>query len=98
MPTQNRNCAQPRRNYAFPKVAATWADTRNAHPAVAAAIHALAGPHRPAEAIWANPSPAEAGHVCMAISDYILQGDIEPESDCLYPWGGGSASLIVEWP
>ena len=77
----------PSRNYDFPKVDHSWADTRKAHPAVAAAIHAIAGPYRNAQAIWAGPTPAEEAHVRMAIEDYILQGDIEPESDCLYRWG-----------
>jgi hypothetical protein len=45
--------------YDFPAVDPHWADTRGTHPAVAAAIHAIAGAQRTPQAIWEAPTDAE---------------------------------------
>lgn len=75
------------RNYRAPLVDARWADTRETHPAVARAIHAIADSKRSPEAIWDDPTPAEWDHVTMAVEEYIAHGDFPVEPDGRYQWG-----------
>lgn len=73
--------------YAAPAVSGEWAGSRETHIAVATAIHAISGPGRSAERIWANPTAAEWDHVCMAVENYVDAGVFAAEDDGRYPWG-----------
>jgi hypothetical protein len=64
-----------------------WADARQTHAVVAAAIHAIACAERDANEIWEAPTTAEMDNVIMCIAEWALHGDIEPEADGRYPWG-----------
>lgn len=75
---------------------ADWAESRETHPAVAMAIHAIADERRTAEAIWEAPTSAEWDHVAMAVENYLIHGDFEPEADGRYPWG--LEAVVVEAP
>jgi len=79
--------------YATPAVSADWAASRETNPAVAMAIHAISGPVRSPEDIWANPTPAEWDHVCMAVDNYVSSGLFAAEDDGRYPWGGEAVVL-----
>lgn len=72
-------------NYTAPKVDSRWSDTRETHPAVAMAIHAIADDKRSPEAIWDAPTPAEFDHVCMAVEEYVNRGLFDRET--IYQWG-----------
>ena len=73
--------------YAAPKVAADWADSRETHIAVATAIHAIADDRRTAQAIWEDATPAECDHIKMAMKNYIEAGIFQAEDDGRYQWG-----------
>lgn len=75
------------RNYEAAKVSHSWADTRETHQAVAAAIHAVADTKRTADMIWEAPTPAEWDHVTMAVEEYLVHGDFAREDDGRYAWG-----------
>ena len=64
-----------------------WASSRETHPAVACAIHAIADHRRTATAIWEAPTDAEVDHVKMAVEEYVREGDFSAEDDGRYPWG-----------
>jgi hypothetical protein len=81
------------RNYDRPAVDPHWAETRETHPAVAMAIHAIAAGRRSPEAIWEAPTSAEWGNVRMALQEYIAHGDIEAEEDGHYAWGAATITL-----
>ncbi len=74
-------------NYQAPRVAAEWADSRETHPAVAMAIHAISDSSRSPEAIWEAPTPAEWDHVCMAVEEYVKRGLFPAEDDGRYYCG-----------
>lgn len=73
--------------YPVPTINPEWASSRETHPAVATAIHAISGPCRTPEQIWEAPTPVEWDHVCMATENYIDAGVFEGEDDGRYPWG-----------
>lgn len=75
------------RNYSQPTVAKEWASSHETHMAVATAIHAISDASRSPEAIWEAPTPAEWDHVCMAVEEYVNNGDFTAEPDGRYPWG-----------
>jgi hypothetical protein len=79
--------------YRTPTVPAEWSDSRETHPAVAMAIHAIADSARSPESIWFAPTVAEIGHVEMAVENYIACGLFEAEPDGWYPWGAGGIDL-----
>jgi len=60
--------------YNTPSVPTYWSDSRNTHPAVAMAIHAIADSSRPADDIWEEPTIAEFDHVIMAVGHYVDRG------------------------
>jgi len=70
-----------------------WASSRETHPAVATAIHAIADSSRAPEAIWADPTAAELDHVKMAVEEYVRLGDypFEPDGYC---WGSGDPVIV----
>jgi hypothetical protein len=74
--------------YATPRVSADWASSREAHPAVAMAIHAISDSRRSPEAIWEAPTKDEWDHVAMAVENYVANDVFEAEDDGRYPWGG----------
>lgn len=74
------------RNYQTPAVATDWATTRETDMVVAVAIHAIADSNRPPEAIWEAPSAAEWDHVCMAVEEYVANGDFDANEHG-YCWG-----------
>ena len=75
------------RNYNTPRIDRKWADSRETHPAVATAIHAISDSNRSAGAIWDGPTAAEWDHVTMAVEEYVAHGDYDAEPDGCYPWG-----------
>lgn len=75
------------RNYETQSVSQVWANTHETHPAVAAAIHAIADSKRTAEMIWEAPTAAEWDHVAMAVEEYLTHGDFAREDDGRYAWG-----------
>jgi hypothetical protein len=64
-----------------------FGESRETHPAVAMAIHAIADSKRSPEAIWTDPTPAEWDHVKMAVESYISAGEFDPTDDGVYQWG-----------
>lgn len=82
------------RNYNTPTVAREWSDSRETHPAVACAIHAISDKARSPEAIWEAPTRAEWDHVCMAVEEYVSNGDFRAEPDGHYPWG--METVVIE--
>lgn len=84
------------RNYRRPNVEPRWADTRETHPAVAMAIHAIASSRRSPEAIWADPTPAEWDHVTMAVEEYLIHEDYTATDDGRYQWG--LEAIAIEKP
>ena len=74
-------------SYTFPEVEPEWCEKRDTHPAVGAAIHAIADSRRNPHAIWADPTAAELTSVSMAIEDYVCRGLVEPPPRGLYLWG-----------
>jgi len=74
-------------SYRFPSVESDWCERRETHPAVAAAIHAIADNGRNPHAIWAHPTAAELNHVSKAIEEYVRCGLVEPAPRGLYLWG-----------
>lgn len=76
------------RNYEAANVSRhDWADTHETHPAVAAAIHAIADSKRDVEMIWEAPTSAEWDAVTMAVEEYLTHGDFAREDDERYCWG-----------
>ena len=73
--------------YPTPRVPVEWANSRETHPAVAMAIHAISDSNRSPNAIWEAPTPAECDHVTMAVENYVTNGVVEAESDGTYRWG-----------
>jgi hypothetical protein len=57
------------------------------HPAVLAAINALATAPRPARAIRKAPTGTECDHIVMALEEYIYLHDFEPAPNGIYKWG-----------
>lgn len=82
--------------YPTPTVPAAWALSRETHPAVAMAIHAIADSKRSPEAIWEAPSPAEWDHVHMAVENYINANIFPAEDDGAYAWGEETVRLGAE--
>ena len=85
------------RNYAHPTIETTaWCDGRETHPAVGAAIHAIADDKRSAEDIWESPTATEFDHVTMAVEEYLAHGDFEPTTTGRYMWGQEAITLPTE--
>lgn len=80
-------------NFNTPTVAKTWSDSRETHPVVAMAIHAIADSSRTAEQIWEAPTATEWDHVTMAVEQYVTHGTFEAEDDGRYPWGEETITL-----
>lgn len=70
-----------------PAVDAEWAATRETHPAVAMAIHAISDQTRSPEAIWEAPTQNEWDHVTMAVENYVAAGLFDAQDDGRYYWG-----------
>lgn len=79
--------------YKTPTVDHRWADSRQTHPAVAMAIHAIASANRSPETIWEAPTQEEIDHVTMAVENYIANGVFEPSINGRYEWG--SETVVV---
>lgn len=81
-------------SYPFPNVEPEWCATRETHPAIGAAIHAIAYDGRDAHAIWSDPTAEELNRISMAIKEYVRQGLVEPAPRGLYVWG--TEVVVVE--
>jgi hypothetical protein len=57
------------------------------HPAVIAAINAVASDARPPRAIWKAPTGSECDNIVLALEEYIYMKDFEPTQDGVYQWG-----------
>ena len=81
------------RNYRDPAIAMendiplSEAEELETHPAVLAAINAIATERRPARVIWKAPTGPECDHIVMALEEYIYLRDFEPTPDGIYQWG-----------
>jgi hypothetical protein len=90
---------QKKRNYRDPKIRLDsdippdQAKALNTHPAVIAAINAVASERRPAMVIWKSPTGTECDHIVMALEDYIYFGDFEPAADGVYAWDADEIRL-----
>ena len=84
------------RNYATPIVDREWSNSRETHPAVAVAIHAIADRKRSADAIWRAPTPDEWDHVVVAVEEYLIHGDFDREPDGQYSWGWGAETITLK--
>lgn len=73
-----------------PQVDQEWARSRQTHPAVAAAIHAIADGVRTPETICENPTEAEKDKVRTTVDEYIRNGDFPAEPGGRYAWGSNS--------
>jgi len=74
-------------DYKFERVDPAWCESRDVHPAVGAAIHAIADDSREPHKIWAAPTAEELDHVKLAIKDFVRRGLIEPAPRDMYVWG-----------
>ena len=81
--------------YTLPTIPAHWYLSRETHPAVAAAIHAISDSNRSPETIWDAPTAAEWDHVAMAVENYVNAGLFPAEADGAYPWGAETIRLTV---
>ena len=79
--------------FTVPTVSAEWAASRETHMAVATAIHALSGPGRTPEDIWADPTPEEWDQVCVSVENYVGAGVFAAEDDGRYAWGNEVVTL-----
>ena len=70
------------------------ADELETHPAVLAAINAIASDRRPARVIWHAPTGPECDSIVMAVEEYIYLGDFKATSNNIYRWG---ADEIRRW-
>ena len=77
--------------YSTPTVPARWIETRETHPAVAMAIHAIADNRRSANVIWEAPTPAEWDHVTMAVEQYVHAGMFD--RDDTFSWGAETVTI-----
>jgi hypothetical protein len=81
------------RNYRDPKLTAETdiplgqAAKLKTHPAVLAAINAVASTRRPAKVLWQSPTGEEVDHIVMALEEYIYFKDFEATPDNIYAWG-----------
>ena len=57
------------------------------HPAVIAAINAVASDDRPPRMIWKAPTGSECDNIVMALEEYIYMNDFEPTPNGVYQWG-----------
>ena len=69
------------------------ADELETHPAVLAAINAIASQRRPARVIWRAPTGPECDSIVMAVEEYIYLGDFKPATDNVYRWGADEIRL-----
>jgi hypothetical protein len=69
------------------------ADELETHPAVLAAINAIASERRPARTIWQAPTGPECDSIVMALEEYIYIGDFKPPPDSIYQWGADEIRL-----
>lgn len=69
------------------------ADELKTHPAVLAAINAIASARRPAQVIWQAPTGPECDSIVMAMEEYIYLGDFKATSNNVYQWGADEIRL-----
>jgi len=81
------------RNYRDPKIVSegdiplSEAGKLKTHPAVIAAINAVATERRPARVLFQAPTGNECDHIVMALEEYIHFKDFEATPDGVYQWG-----------
>lgn len=90
---------EKKRNYRDPKITLEndipldRAKALNTHPAVLAAINAVATERRPPMTIWKAPTGTECDHIVMALEEYIYLGDFAPTADNIYAWDADEIRL-----
>jgi len=90
---------EKRRNYRDPKIVMDGdiplsdAAKLETHPAVIAAINAVATDRRPARVLFQAPTGTECDHIVMALEEYIYLKDFEPTKDNIYQWGSDEIRL-----
>jgi hypothetical protein len=87
------------RNYRDPKISSpsdiplSDAGKLQTHPAVIAAINAVATERRPARVLFQAPTGTECDHIVMALEEYIHFKDFEATPDNIYQWGSDEIRL-----
>jgi uncharacterized protein (DUF885 family) len=90
---------EKKRNYRDPKIALetdiplSEAAALETHPAVIAAINAVATERRDARTLWRAPTGTECDHIVMALEEYIYLGDFDATPDNIYQWGADEIRL-----
>ena len=75
----------------------TWADSRETHPTVAAAIFALAnGDTTIAEAIWSDPTATQLALIIDFVASEIRRGNCDREPSGRYWWGCDSVAVTED--
>ena len=82
--------------YKFKRVDPDWCEKRDVHPAVGAAIHAVAGDRREPHSIWRDPTAEELNHIKQAVQEFICRGLVEPARQGKYVWG--TDVIVIEEP
>jgi hypothetical protein len=91
--------AEKIRNYRDPKIVEendiplSDAKKLQTHPAVLAAINAVASERRPAKVLFQAPTGTECDHIVMALEEYIHFKDFEATPDNIYQWGSDEIRL-----
>jgi hypothetical protein len=73
--------------YPTPAVPPGWAESRQTHPAIAMAIHAISDSRRTPEAIWESRTEDEIEDVRDAVSSYLDDAVFQEEEDGRFSWG-----------
>ena len=70
----------------IPPVSQMWLESRFTHPAIGAAIHAIATDARSADAIWDNPTEEELAAIKRIAGAWIKGGHYQTQAT--YQWWG----------
>jgi len=74
--------------------AQSWGDSRETHPAIVMAIHAISSKKRPPMQIWAEPTETELDHVIMAVQNYVEAGVFDADPMGRYSWGNFTIKIV----
>ena len=75
----------------IPPVSQMWLESRFTHPAIGAAIHAIAKDTRSADAIWDDPTESELAAIKRIAGEWIKRGHYPTQAT--YQWWRGSIHL-----
>lgn len=75
----------------IPPVSQMWLESRFTHPAIGAAIHAIATDTRSADAIWDDPTEDELATIKRIAGEWIKRGNYPTQAT--YQWWRRSIHL-----